>query len=127
MLYFRGFLCVFLDCDPFDKNLIGLALPLLFPLNQANAFHRVQLCQQPHSFVAATAYVLAHFVHGVVDVDPSGIIAPAVLSGQAHAVQQHTIQQLGSCGKSLEAGIINKLAGHFEKRKLSGFIAAKIV
>ena len=52
---------------------------------------------------------------------------PAVFRGQAHAVQQHTIEQLGSCGQALNPEVADKLAGDAEERKLHCPIAAEIV
>lgn len=127
LLCFMGVLCVLLDRDPLDKNLIGPALALFFPLNEPNSLYRVQLRQQPHGLVTATANVLAHIVHGVVDVDPSGVVMPAVLSGQAHTVQQQAIQQFSGNRKLLEFRVIYQLMWNFEKRNLADCVAINMI
>ena len=52
---------------------------------------------------------------------------PAVFRGQAHAVQQHTIEQLGICGQALNPEVADKLAGDAQERKWDCPIAAEIV
>ena len=96
------------------KNPIRLALALLHALNQANAFAGVQLRQQAHGLVPVTVYGCTHFFCSVVDINPSCVVMPAVFRGQAHAVQQHTIEQLGVRGNVFEFLIRDQQAGDFE-------------
>ena len=76
----------------------GLALALLDPLYQADAFAGVQLGQQLHGLVPPAVQAAAYLVHGVVDVDAPGVIIPLVLDGQAHTVKQHPVEQFGVRG-----------------------------
>ena len=50
-----------------DIDFGGLALPLLFPLNQADPLDRVQLCQQLTGFAVAAVQVLLDFIDGVIE------------------------------------------------------------
>ena len=67
-----------------------------------------------------------YLVYIVVNVDAPGIIVPLVFDGQAHAVKQHPIEQLGVRGKVLKAGVGDKLAGDAEVGKLHRLVAVKI-
>ena len=88
-----------LDVDPG-----GSALALLLALNQADAA-LVQLPEQPGGLVLAAGHQVHGVLLGEIDVDPPLLVHPAVLDGQAHAVQQEAVQNLGLNGNALEAGI----------------------
>jgi hypothetical protein len=45
------------------------------------------------------------------------IVVPVVFCGQAHAVQQHTVEQLGVRGNVLELWVCDQQAGDFEVDK----------
>ena len=100
--------------EPLDIELGGAALALLDTLHQTNALFAVQLGQQLHGLVPSAAHISAYLVHGVVDIDAPVIVIPAIFRGQAHAVQQHTIEQLGVRGNVFEFLIRDQQAGDFE-------------
>lgn len=104
----------------------GFTLALFDAVNKPNAFPGVQVCQHLHGLVPAAVHIPADLLHGIVDIHAPVLVVPAVLHGQAHPVQQHTIQQFGVCGQVLETGVCDKLAGDAEIDKLFRFIAVKI-
>ena len=55
------------------------------------------------------------------DEHPVLLVQPAVFHGQAHAVQQDTVQGFGICGKRLEAAILKQQLGNsIEGEQLAG-------
>ena len=110
-----------------DIDFGGLALPLLFPLNQADPLDRVQLCQQLTGFAVAAVQVLLDFIDGVIDKYPALFIQPAVSHGQAHAVKQQSIEQLCVRGQPLKLLACHKQAGDADKRIAFGLRAVEIV
>ena len=50
----------------------------------------------------AAVQILLDFLQGIVEIDTSLFAVPAVFYGQAHAVQQQAVQQLGVCGSPFE-------------------------
>ena len=101
----------------FDIELGRAALALLDTLNQANALSPVQLGQQLHGFVPPAAHILAYLVYGIVDINTPAIVIPIVFCRQAHALQQHTIEQFSIRGNVLELLIRDQQAGNFEVDK----------
>ena len=104
-------------------------LPLALPhtLDQANALHRVQLCQQPPGLYMAAAQVALDFLHGVVDVYPAGFVQPAVAERQTHAIQHHPVEQLGLHGEALVFLPGDELAGDAVKGITVGLFAVEIL
>ena len=113
--------------EPLDIELGGAALALLDALDQTNTLLVVQLGQQLHGLVPSAAHIPAYLVHGVVDIDAPVIVIAAIFRGQAHAVQQHTIEQLGVCGNVLEFLICDQQARDFEINKFLRFLTVEIV
>ena len=110
-----------------DIDFSGLALPLLFPLDQADPLDRIQLCQKLTGFAVAAVQVLLDFVDGIIDIYPALLIQPAVSHGQAHAVKQQRIEQLCVHGQPLKLLARHKQAGDADKRIAFGLSAVEIV
>lgn len=114
--------------EAFDIDLSGAALPLLDPLNEAEAFLAgVQLCQEPDRLFMAAVQVLLYLVQGVVDEHTPHIVIPAVFGGQAHAVQQEAVQEFCVCGQLFERLPGNELPGNTVESKLIALVAIVII
>ena len=104
-----------------------LALALLDPLYQADAFAAVQLSQQLDCLIIATIKGFLYLVQGVVDEHTVFLIIPAVAGRQAHTVQHKAIEQFSVGRNVLELRAYNKLPGDAVETELLGFPAVKIV
>jgi len=74
-----------------DIDAIRLALALLYAIDQSDPF---QLRKQLSGGDAAAAEVLADLRNRVIRIRPAFPVPPAVLDGQAHAVEKQGEQQL---------------------------------
>ena len=82
----------------FDVDFGRAALALLDALDQANALAGIQLGQQLDGLIMPAVQVGLYLVQRVVNINTAQLVIPAVSGGQAHAVQQQAVQQLGVRG-----------------------------
>ena len=61
-----------------------------------------------------TAEGFLHFPDGVDDIHPPLLVQPAVLCGQAHAIQQDAVQRPGIGGKMPETVVLEQCLGNAE-------------
>ena len=97
-----------------DIDAIRLALALLFSLDQTDP---LQLRKQFPGGDAAAAEVLADLGNGVIHIRPALLVPPAVLDGQAHAVERQGKQQLSGGRQRAIFRPFDELPGNPVKRK----------
>ena len=88
-----------------DVDQAGSAQTTAFALDEVDA---LQFPEQLDRFVFGAAERFLHFPDGVDDIHPPLLVQPAVLCGQAHAVQQDAVQCPGIGGELSEAVVLEQ-------------------
>ena len=94
-----------------DVDQAGSAQATAFTLDEVDV---LQLPEQFDRLVFGTAEGFLHFPDGVDDIHPPLLVQPAVLCGQAHAVQQDAVQCPGIGGELPEAVVLEQCLGDAE-------------
>ena len=94
-----------------DVDQAGSAQTTALALDEVNV---LQLPEQLDRLVLGAAEGFLHFPDGVDDIHPPLLVQPAVLCGQAHAVQQDAVQRPGIGGKLPEAVVLEQCLGDAE-------------
>ena len=89
----------------FDVDQAGSAQTTAFTLDEVSV---LQFPEQLDRLVFGTAEGFLHFPDGVDDIHPPLLVQPAVLCGQAHAVQQDAVQRPGIGGELPEAVVLEQ-------------------
>ena len=108
-----------------DSRRPALALP--DTLDQPDPSASVQFRKQPDGLSVAAKQRLLYLVQRIVYINTPLLIVPAVFHGQAHAVKQEAIQQLGVRGQVFEIATGHKLPGDAVKGKLLALAAIVII
>ena len=94
-----------------DVDQAGSAQTTAFALDEVDV---LQLPEQLDRLVLGAAEGFLHFPDGVDDIHPPLLVQPAVLCGQAHAVQQDAVQCPGIRGELPEAVVLEQCLGDAE-------------
>ena len=108
----------------FDVDQAGSTQTTAFTLDEVDV---LQLPEQFDRLVFGTAEGFLHFPDGVNDIHPSLLVQPAVLGGQAHAVQQDAVQCPGIGGELPEAVVLEQCLGNTEIGEQLARLTIKVV
>ena len=86
-------------------------MTLPYPLNQTNSFLGVQFVEQLDCLLCLVPKRLRNVIQGKYDIYPALLVVPPVLHGQAHAVKQDAVEQLGICRYASKPAVCKEQLG----------------
>ena len=107
-----------------DVDQAGSAQTTALALNEVDV---LQFPEQLDRLVLGAAEGFLHFPDGVDDIHPPLLVQPAILYGQAHAVQQDAVQRPGIGGELPEAVVLEQCLGDAEIGEQFARLTIKVV